>query len=325
MCTAVSYRPKDHYFGRNLDLEYSYNETITITPRCFPLHFRHANTLEHHLAMIGMAYVADGYPLYYEATNEAGLSMAGLNFPGNAVYCSNAESHVSVAPFELIPWILAQYSNAAEAVEAIKQLSLVHEHFRDDLPVTPLHWLLSDKDASFVIESMTDGILIHENPVGVLTNNPPFEYHMLRLNDFLNVTNRPPENRFADELTLVPYSLGMGSIGLPGDMSSSSRFVRAAFVKANSIPSDDDAENLSQFFHILDAVFQPKGCTMLQSGLYEYTLYSSCCNTTRGVYYYKTYENNQISGVNMHTENLDASSLIIYPMLSAQQIHMQNQ
>ena len=86
MCTAAAFQNQDFYFGRNLDLDYSYHEEITITPRNYPFRFRYAETLSQHYAMIGMAYVADDYPLYYEATNEAGLSMAGLNFPGNADY-----------------------------------------------------------------------------------------------------------------------------------------------------------------------------------------------------------------------------------------------
>ena len=72
MCTAVTYKTKDHYFGRNLDLEGSFGETVTVTPRNFPLPFRKMGMLETHYAMIGMAHIAEGYPLYYDATNEKG-------------------------------------------------------------------------------------------------------------------------------------------------------------------------------------------------------------------------------------------------------------
>ena len=86
MCTAAVYQTKDHYFGRNLDLEYSYQESITIAPRNYPFSFRKLPEMKTHYAIIGMAYVLEGYPLYYDATNEKGLSMAGLNFPGSAAY-----------------------------------------------------------------------------------------------------------------------------------------------------------------------------------------------------------------------------------------------
>ena len=115
MCTAISYTPFDHYFGRNLDLERSYGEQITIMPRKYPLHFRCGKSLDNHYAMIGMAAIADGYPLYFEASNEKGLSLAGLNFPGNAVYYPFCNEKDNIAPFELIPWLLAQCSCVEEA------------------------------------------------------------------------------------------------------------------------------------------------------------------------------------------------------------------
>lgn len=83
MCTAITW---NGYFGRNLDLWYSYGESVVITPRNYPFSFRLAGEMAHHYALIGIAHVADGVPLYYEATNEKGLSVAGLNFPGNACY-----------------------------------------------------------------------------------------------------------------------------------------------------------------------------------------------------------------------------------------------
>ena len=115
MCTAISFNAKDNYFGRNLDLEYSYSETVTITPRNYIFKFRRVKELETHYAMIGMAYVSDGYPLYYEATNEKGLSMAGLNFPGNAYFKECEGNMDNVAPFELIPWVLWQCDSVTQA------------------------------------------------------------------------------------------------------------------------------------------------------------------------------------------------------------------
>lgn len=324
MCTAISYTAGDHYFGRNLDLEYSYHETVTITPRNYPFRFRFADTMEKHHALIGMAYVQEEYPLYYEATNEKGLSMAGLNFPGNAQYQLHSGGRIAIAPFELIPWILGRCERIEQVRDALGKIQLVQENFRADLPATPLHWLISDHDSSITVECLKDGMKIHDNPVGVLTNNPPFDYHMLHLADYMGVTSELPQNRFGKELHLQPYSLGMGSIGLPGDMSSASRFVRTAFVKLNSLPSECDQENISQFFHMLDAAAQPKGCTRAQNGQFEYTLYSSCCNASRGVYYYKTYSNSQITGVDMHAEALNSSALIRYPLILEQQIAMQN-
>lgn len=324
MCTAVTYRTKDHYFGRNLDLEYSYQESVTVTPRQYPLSFRLMGERRSHYAMIGMAYVADGYPLYYDATNEKGLSMAGLNFPQNAHYKDIKQGKENIAPFELIPWILGQCENITQVRQQLEKINLVRIDFSAQLPLSPLHWIIADRSEAITVECIEDGLKIYDNPVGVLTNNPTFDYHMLHLADFMGVTGKVPDNRFAPQLDLQPYSLGMGSIGLPGDLSSSSRFVRAVFTKMNSISSEDESASISQFFHILSSVAQPRGCTQVRDHEYEFTLYSSCCNTDKGIYYYRTYENSQITAVDMHHENLEGTELISYPLITGQQICMQN-
>lgn len=322
MCTAVSYNATQHYFGRNLDLERSYGEKITITPRNYPFHFRCGRSLPNHYAMIGMAAVVNDQPLYFEATNEKGLSLAGLNFPGNAVYYPYAEGKDNIAPFELIPWLLGQCATVDEACQKLSDINLWNEPFSRELPLSPLHWLLSDQQRSLVIETTADGMHLYENPVGVLTNNPPFPYHLHNLSNYMQLTPKPPVNR--QPIDLAPYSLGMGSFGLPGDMSSGSRFVKVAFTKLNSICDATEESAVTQFFHILGSVCQQRGLTQLANGEYEYTLYSSCCNTETGVYYYTTYEKPTIHAVHMHNEDLDSKKLITYPMLKQTVIYSQN-
>lgn len=324
MCTAAVYLTKDCYFGRNLDLHMSYHEAVTVMPRNYPLRFRYGETLQRHYAMIGMATVSEGYPLYYEATNEMGLSLAGLNFPQNAVYYNKDSSKDNIAPFELIPWILAQCATVAEARENLSNLNLWNIPFSQTLPLSPLHWILADKNQCLVLEPMAEGLKVYENPVGILTNNPPFDFHMYNLANFINVTPQIPVNRFSNKIDLMPYSLGMGGIGIPGDLSSASRFVKAAFTKLNSISGDTETESVSQFFHILGSVIQQRGLTAVEGGHYEYTIYSSCCNTDKGIYYYTTYKNSQISAVNMYNENLEGTTVISYPLVTDQQIHYQN-
>lgn len=324
MCTAVTYWTKDHYFGRNLDLEYSYTEAVTVTPRNFPFSFRKTGKLDNHYAMIGMAHVADGYPLYYDATNEKGLSMAGLNFPGNADYKPFCEDRDNVTPFELIPWVLGQCTTVAEAEILLARINILHENFSPELPLSPLHWIISDRERSITLESVKSGIIIYDNPVGVLTNNPTFDYHMLHLRSFMGLTRTDPANTFAPGLELKPCSRGMGALGLPGDASSPSRFVRAAFVKLNSVSGDSEAESVSQFFHILKSVEMQRGCVELDSGKLELTIYSSCCNTDRGIYYYTTYDSSQICAVDMHRENLDGRELRSFPLETNTAIHFRN-
>ena len=324
MCTAISFTTKDHYFGRNLDLEYSYIETVTITPRNYPLLFRKKESLNTHYAMIGIAYVHNGYPLYYDATNEMGLSMAGLNFPRNADYKPEMLEKDNITPFEFIPWILGQCSTVKDAKVLLDKINLLEEHYSDKLPLSPLHWMISDRESSITVESVKDGLKIYENPVGVLTNNPTFDMQLFHLNNYMNLSPQKPENCFSDKVKLERYSNGMGALGMPGDWSSQSRFVKTAFTKLNSVCGASEEESVSQFFHILGSVEHQRGCVDMGNELYEITLYSSCCNTDKGIYYYRTYENSQITAVDMFRENLDGEKVITYPLIKEQQIKWQN-
>ena len=324
MCTAVTYKAKDFYFGRTLDYDHSYAEKVTVTPRRFPLPFRFLDTLNEHYAMIGMAHTEQNYPLYYDAVNEKGLAMAGLNFVGNAAFNSVSDSIDNVASFEFIPWILGQCSTVNEAKALMDHMNLTDTPFSKQLPPAQLHWIIADANEAITVESMRNGLHIYQNDVGVLTNNPPFYQQIFHLNNYMQLSPDDPKNRFSDKITLQRYSRGMGAIGLPGDLSSQSRFVRAAFTKLNSVSGKSEEESVSQFFHILETVSQTRGCCRLGDGRYEITIYSSCCNATKGIYYYTTYGNRQISAIDMHKTNLSSSTLHHYPLITQQQIFVQN-
>lgn len=324
MCTAVTYKTKDFYFGRTLDYEKSYGEKVTITPRNYTFHFREKEEIKTHYAIIGMAYVTENYPLYYDAINEKGLGMAGLNFVGNAYYKEKIEGKDNITQFEFIPWILSQCATVEEAKKLIKKVNLLNTQFNEKLPLAQLHWIISDNNETITIESVKEGIKIYENPVGVLTNNPPFDKQMFELNNYMHLSAKTPENNFSKKLNLETYSLGMGAIGLPGDLSSQSRFIRAVFVKMNSISLEGEKESVSQFFHILNSVDQQRGCCDLGDGKYEITMYTSCCNNNKGIYYYTTYDNHQITAINMHKENLENDELIVFPLIREEQIKNQN-
>lgn len=324
MCTAATYKTKNFYFGRTLDYEFSYGDEVTVTPRNFCFRFRHMSEVKTHYAMIGMAYVADDYPLYYDAVNEKGLGMAGLNFVGNAKYQDVQAGRENVAQFEFIPWILSQCATVLEARKALEKMNLVGTPYSEKLPCASLHWMIADKDAAIVVECVEDGLHIYDNPVGVLTNNPPFPVQMFMLNNYMHVSPSQPENHFAKELPLAAYSRGMGGLGLPGDLSSASRFAKVAFTKMHAISGESEAESVSQFFHILGSVEQQRGCCEVEPGKYEITIYTSCVNADKGIYYYTTYENHQIQAVDMHRENLDGDTLRRYPLINEEQIRVVN-
>ena len=324
MCTAATYYTKDHYFGRNLDLEFSYKETVTITPRNYEFNFRKEGSLKTHYALIGMAYVANDYPLYYDAINEKGLGMAGLNFPTNAYYHEEEEGKNNIAPFEFIPWVLSQCANITEAKDLLSKINIAKINFSDELPASPLHWIIADQESSITVESVKDGLKIYDNPVGILTNNPTFDIHMFNLNNYTNLSNEQPVNTFSSKLNFDLYSRGMGTRDLPGGLDSLSRFVKASYTKMNSLSGDSESESISQFFHILGSVYQQRGLVHMGEGKYEITIYSSCCNMDKGIYYYTTYENSQITAIDMHHEDLDSNTLVNYDLIKGQQINYQN-
>lgn len=324
MCTAATYKTKDFYFGRTLDNDCSYGEQIVVMPRNYKVSFRNMGTMKRHYAMIGMAHVRDDYPLFYDAVNEKGLGMAGLNFMGNACYNKEVPGKENVAVFEFITWVLAQCATVKEAEDLLEKINLTDTPFEESLPVAELHWIIADSEKSITVESTKKGLGIFDNPAGILTNNPPFEEQMFQLNNYMNLSPKSPQNHFSDHLPLHTYCRGMGALGLPGDLSSQSRFVRAAFVKMNSVCGETESASVSQFFHILGSVDQQRGCSDVGEDSYEITIYTSCCNAAKGIYYYTTYGNHQITAVCMRKENLNGIRLVRYPLIQTEQIKIQN-
>ncbi len=311
MCTAIfGYG----CFGRTLDLEYSYNETVTVTPRRFALDFRFEKPIFSHYAIIGMATVANGYPLYYDAMNEKGLCIAGLNFPHSTVYSQKKEGETNIASFELIPFILAQCKSVREARGVLREMNICDESFSEEYRATPLHWMVADSSEAIVVEAVSDGVHIYENKVGVLTNEPPFPYQLARISEYIGLSGAEPPQSLFEKKGIIPSGRGLGAVGLPGDFSSPSRFVRAAFVLENADFGLGDDENANQFFRVLGTVEVPRGCVRLENGKNVITHYTSCMNMSRGIYYYKTYGNCRISAVSMNSEDLYGKALVSYPL-----------
>ena len=309
MCTAISFVKKNHYFGRNMDYEHSFGEGVVITPKNYKFSFSE----DRGYALCGGGITVADYPLYFDAFNEHGLAVAGLNFPDNAFYNPEKTGMKNIASFEFIPWILRQCKTVKEAKKMLAQVNITNEHFSQSYPPSPLHWIISDRKQSITAEPVKSGLKIYDNPAGVLTNNPEFNIQLFNLNNYMHISKMPAKNRFSNKLSLAPYSRGMGGVGLPGDLSSQSRFVKATFVKFNSVCGDSEAEIVSQFFHMLYSVYQQRGCVMLKDGTYEITRYSSCCNADKGIYYYTTYENHSINAVNMKNHDLNGGKLLFYP------------
>lgn len=314
MCTAISDNGYCHLFGRTLDIECSYGEVAVVTPRNFRFDFLHERSVRTHPAITGIACIRHNVPLYYDAINEAGLAVAGLNFPGNAVYHAPKAAMHNVASFELIPWILCQCDTLTAAIELLQSTNITSDCFSAEMPVTPLHWIVADKTGAVTVESVSGGLKIYENPFGVLTNNPPFPYHQISISNFMHLDSCPAKNNLCPSLDLAPYSRGMGAMGMPGDHSSPSRFVRAVFAKNHTAPASTEQDAVSRFFHMMDTVSVPCGCVKTGENKSVLTVYTSCASTGTFTYYFATYHNRRTRAVCVQDQRLDTRELLSFSM-----------
>lgn len=308
-------------FGRNMDIEFTLETAVVITPRRHPLHFASCGERTEHLAFIGAASVSDGTPLYCDGMNERGLCAAALSFP-ECVYLRGSEGGKhAIAPFELIPWVLSQCSDVPQAVALLSETVLTDMSFSETVPNTPLHWHFSDGNSALVLECTAEGMRLHHDPIGVLTNSPPFSFHLSNIRQYGQLTARYPETSSWAE-GMPPFGRGFGAIGLPGDLSPASRYVRAAFLKLNSPEIGQEGQRISQLFHILANVAMPRGSVYTQDGREEITAYSCCMSGTR--YCFTTYSDSRIRAVDMAREELSGSNLVCYPMEFGEEILMLN-
>lgn len=299
MCTAIFDNKFGAYFGRTLDLECSFGEKVTRVSRGETLRFLHAGATTCKYAIIGMAHPTATQPLFYDALNDRGLCAAALNFPMFAFYHEKIDSALPLASFEVISYILSQCACVTDAISALDRALISDDDFSPSLKSRSLHWMIADKERAIVVESVKDGLKIYENPFGVMTNSPPFPYHTARLCEYSNLSPYQIENRLAPTIDLTPYSRGLGAFGLPGDFSSSSRFIRAFFAKESTLlppweSIDTKNKAMQRIFDILSTVSLPFGIARTAGGEPIYTVYTSLIDIERREYRYFTYADRNI-------------------------------
>ncbi len=264
MCTALTLASPSFLFGRNLDLVGNFGERgLFVSPK-YPLRFSSGEIMNEHPSMLGIGARGGDFPLFAEAISSAGLAVAGLNYPGLACFSPKGQ----VAQYEFIAYVLAHYKKAEEAASAIKGM-LINDHpFAPKMGPAPLHYLVSDAHSSFVIEQEKDGMHVYPNPYGILTNSPGFCIQKANLDGFSQLRNSYVKGPYA--------GLGYGAVGLPGDNSPLSRFVRLNFYKKHLVDFQTLDMELVAFFHLLSSVRVVEGSTLDENGQAEETIYSSC-------------------------------------------------
>jgi choloylglycine hydrolase len=264
---------------------HSYGENIIFIPRQYKIQFKKSKSIDNHYSILGIGIYYDNYPFLFDAINEKGIGVSCLNFVGNAEYYDFKDNKINLAPYELILYLLSECSSLDEVKRELININLINVSYDSNMPISQLHFMVSSQEGSIVIESTKKGLIIYDNFLNVLTNNPEFSYHINNVSQYLNLSLDNPEGYI---------SLGQGLFGLPGDYSSISRLIRAYFIKTYILIEDmSKNDNINQFFYVLDSVLMPKGLVK-EKNRFEYTLYSVCYDLENFMLYYKTYNDRKI-------------------------------
>lgn len=313
MCTAIRFN--ERYFGRTLDFEKGFGESLVVTPR------EKMQILEsrNRYAMMGVGTIFGGTPLYFDGVNEWGLAAAALNFPGYAVYRPTASDGTGIPSGQLISHLLGLCRSVSEAKEMLGKISVTDGSSDEKNPPSPLHWIIADGRESAVVESVAEGLRVVDNPVGVLSNSPPIDYHFTHLADFSCLGARNPENPLGQT---KPYSRGMGAIGLPGDFSSSSRFVRAAFLKENCFGklSCEGVDEIRRAFSVMSSLSIPIGAVLSDEGLPVFTMYTAIIDMEKPSYYLTTASCRTVLRLALTDSLCDGKEIQSYPIYREENI-----
>lgn len=300
MCTGIRFTDgkRNMYFGRNLDWVQLYGGHVVVTPKGHMTPYAFIDDAPAKHRIVGMATVYEGLPLYFDCGNDAGLAVAGLNFPGYAKYEDDAiEGKTNIAAYEFPLWIAANFETVDQVEQKLDDVAIVGKPVSAALGVGMLHWIVGDAERSIVIEYTESGMHIYHDSVDTLTNQPTFDWHMENLRNYLTATGDMPSSAKWDTAILHPYGAGAGMRGIPGDPYSTSRFVRAAFINAHYPEKNNEAENVSRMFHTLGGVSMIDGTAQTASGEFERTLYTSCFSAKTNTYYYNTYDDSALRSV----------------------------
>ena len=313
MCSGVRFSDNNEnmYFGRNLDWSVGFGQKVLITPRDYILNSAFLGERSSKYALIGMGIVAEGTPLYFDCGNEAGLAVAGLNFPGYAQYeDAPVQGKRNIAAYEFPLWVAMSFQSVDEVESALKETVIVAKPFNEKYPVSMLHWIVGDKDRSIVVEYTENGMEVFRDDVDVLTNQPGFGWHRENLRNYMNVDSGMPDSVNWQDAKMKPFGAGSLMRGLPGDHYSTSRFVRAAYHNTHYPAQSTESENISRLFHTLASVAMIDGASQMSDGNFEKTIYTGGFSSATNTYYFNTYEDSAIRSVRLEDYGVDGREVI---------------
>ena len=314
MCTGIRYTDGSGnlYLARNLDWTTGYGERVVLTPTGYATKSPFGAVPEIKHAVIGMGIVEEDTPLYFDCGNDAGLAVAGLNFPGYAQYADGpVEGKTNVAAFEFPLWVASQFASVDEAEAALGNVAIVDRPINEKFPSSMLHWIIGDSKRAIVVEYTSSGMHVFHDDVDVLTNQPGFEWHHENLRNYLNLSPDFPEEVVLNQAHLVPFGSGSQMRGIPGDYYSPSRFVRASYVHAHYPQKTTEEENVSRAFHTLQQVAMVDGSAAMGTGEYEKTIYTGLFSAQTMTYYWNTYDDPAVQSAAMADHRADGAELVV--------------
>lgn len=294
MCTAVRFTDTAGrmFWGRNYDWNVTYGEKPVVMPKGFTVKSHFGDDYEAAHAAIGMAVEYNGYPLFFNAGNDAGLAVGGLNFAGYAQFAPGpVQGKTNIAAYEVPTWIAANFTTVDEAEAALADAVIVDAPISSEMPVASLHWHIADAKRSIVVECQADGMHVLDDPVDVLTNQPPLEWHLENLRNYMCCSGHWPDPAQWRDAKLTPFGTGSTMRGIPGDSYATSRFVKAAFVNAFHPQKESERDNVMRLIHTLGSVAFVEGTALMADGSSEVTLFSDCFSAATGTYYFNTVDN----------------------------------
>ncbi len=330
-CTGVRITAADGsiVYARTLEFGPPLSSEILFVPRQYELSGttssgRPGLTWRGKYAAVGMNGL--GLTHFVDGVNEVGLAAGVFYFPGYAGYQSTTpdDENRALAPWELATWMLTNFGTVDEIRAALADVRVAAVPLNVELGVPPVHYVVHDKAGhSLVVEYVDGRLTTYDNPLGVITNSPSFDWHLTNLRNYINLTatNVPPVD--VRGLEFAPLGQGSGLRGLPGDFTPPSRFVRAVALSQNAVAGASSPEAVRAAFHILDAFDIPEGSVRPATGSrepLERTQWTGAADLTNHRYYFHTYDNRRVRMVKLDSFDADASQTSVIPIPSGEDI-----
>lgn len=314
MCTSFTYSSQYDcsYLARTMDFSFSLNSFPKVMPRGYQWTTSNGREFSLDYGFVGTAMTVNGV-VFADGINEEGLAIAVLYCAEEVSYAtSTSKENINLEPEEFIMWFLGMNASVKDLKDNIDQVRLLKQVNPALDKVPPLHFMVTDQTGqSAVITPIEGKLVIQNNPVQVLTNNPNLKWHYQNLRQYTNFNVEAPTNALLGTENIHPLGVEAGTEVLPGGYTSPSRFVRTAYFRPYLEDAEDENQRLNNLFKLLDTVSIPRGVVLDEGDIY-FTQYQNIVNTSQLTYYFKDYRCNDIHRIKLTEDLLTADEPISY-------------